>query len=120
MTVGDKAYKGMGVPIHGESEIRQITAATDILTITRITAGTGDFLVLRDDGGSEVLSINKSGYINMGASLTTAPTTGLTKGELFLIWSANSVPTLACVTSSAANTIKYISPFDTKTLGRTT
>ncbi|MHC4193681.1 MAG: hypothetical protein ACYSP9_05845 [Planctomycetota bacterium] len=117
MTVGDKGYKDLAVPLHGESEIRQVTAATDILTITRITAGTGDFIAFRDDGGTEVLAISKDGRIQWKTSVTTPPTTSLTKGQMFIVWS-NSSPDLALCTSTAGNTIKYLGKFDTKTLGR--
>ncbi len=57
-------------------------------------------------------------YINMGDVPTTAPTSGLVKGDLMVVWSASSVPVLGMCTSTGGNTIKYISPFDTKTLGR--
>ena len=119
MTVGTKTYMDMAVPLQGESEIRQITAATDILTITRITSGTGDYLVCRDDGGTEAFAVTKEGRIQFRTNITTAPSTALTKGELFLIFSTSS-PVLAVCTSTAGNTMKYISPFDTKTIMRTT
>jgi len=44
MAEGNSTYKGLAVPLHGESEIFQTTAATDILTLTAITGASGDFL----------------------------------------------------------------------------
>lgn len=118
MTVGNKTYKNLAVPLHGESEIRQVTAATDMLTLTRITGGTGDYLVTRDDGGSEGISITAKNRIKWPVTPTTAPTTGLTKGEMFVIFGANSQPSLGICVSTAANTIKYVPAFKTKTIGR--
>jgi hypothetical protein len=117
MAVGTKEFKGLAVPLHGESQIWQTTAATDILTLTRITSGTGDYLAMRDDGGTEVLAFTKEGRMHWRTSVTTPPTTGLTKGEMFIVWS-NSSPDLALCTSTAGKTIKYLGKFDTKTLGR--
>jgi len=57
-------------------------------------------------------------YINWGDVPSTAPTTGLVKGDMMVVWSAASTPVLGMVTSTAGNTVKYISPFDSKTLGR--
>lgn len=34
MAEGTETYKGLAVPLVGESEIKQVTAATDILTLT--------------------------------------------------------------------------------------
>ena len=63
------------------------------------------------------IRFSAGGYMNLGAAVTTAPTTGLTKGDLVMIFSTSS-PYLGVCTSTAANTLKYISPFDTKTGGR--
>lgn len=124
MAEGNKTYKGLAVPLNGESEIKQTTAAADILTLTGATSQAGDFLVAQNSSGTEKFVVDKNGYItlsraNFGTSVTTPPTTGLTKGEVFVVWSTSS-PVLALCTSTAGKTIKYISPFDTKTLGRTT
>ena len=115
MAVGTKTYKGMAVPLNGEAHIKQITAATDIWTVTRITAGTGDFLVLRQNDGTEELYVESTGdlmlragnYINLGATVTTAPTTGMVKGDVFIGF-AGSVPRIGICSSTAAQTIKYI------------
>ena len=131
MAEGNKTTREIGVPLNGESEIKQITAATDILTLTGASGQTGDFLVCQNSSGTEKFVFDVNGkitaaggvgitagsYLNIGSTVSTAPTTGLTKGDLFLFFS-NSSPQLAVCTSTAANTLKYISPFDTKTIGR--
>jgi hypothetical protein len=124
MAEGDKTYLGLAAPLNGEYEQFQITVATDMVTLTGGASQTGDFLVCQNSSGTEKFVIDKDGYItasrvNLGAAVTTPPTTGLTKGELFVVFSTSS-PVLAICTSTAGKTIKYISPFDSKTLGRTT
>ena len=118
MTAGDKTYVGLAVPLNGESEIKQITAATDILTITGAASQTGKFLVCRNSSGTEKFAVSKYG-LNLGSAITAKPTTGLTKGDVFMFFS-NSSPQLAVCTSTAGQTVKFISPFDTKTIGRAT
>jgi len=105
MAEGKSSYKGLAVPLAGESEIRQITAATDIITLTAITGATGDFLVCQTAGGGELAVIDANGYVTvkrlvLGAvnSPTTAPTTGLTKGQMLLVWKSATHPVLGmCV-----------------------
>jgi len=118
MTKGDKTYLGLAVPLNGESEIHQITAATDILTLTGAASQTGAFFSCQNSSGTVKFSISPYG-MNLGSAITTKPTTGLTKGDVFMFFS-NSSPQLAVCTSTAAQTVKFISPFDTKTVGRAT
>ena len=128
MAEGNEAYKGLALPLSGAYEQRGTSTTEDMATLTRITGGTGDFLVLQDDGGEEKVVIESTGdvniiagaYLNLGSTVTTAPTTGLTKGDLFLHFAAASTPQLGACVSTAANTVKYMSPFDTLTLGRIT
>jgi hypothetical protein len=61
----DTAPGGLGVPLYGDSEIKQRTAATDILTITGASGQTGDFFVCRVDGDTEVMSVEDSGRANV-------------------------------------------------------
>ena len=61
MTVGDKTFKGLGVPLSGEFELTQLTAATDFMTMTGATSMSGDFLVLRDVDKTELLYIKSDG-----------------------------------------------------------
>ncbi|KKN15576.1 hypothetical protein LCGC14_0984610 [marine sediment metagenome] len=47
MPIGVNTYKGLGVPLYGESEILQ-ESTLDILTLQHSSAQAGNFLVLRD------------------------------------------------------------------------
>jgi hypothetical protein len=96
MATGSDSWKGLGVPLFGDSEIKQRTAATDIVTITGASGQTGDFFVCRIDGNTEVMSVEDSGRIVAadwpvfnGTVATTAPTTGLTSGQIFFYDAAN-------------------------------
>ena len=124
MAEGTSSYKGLAVPLSGESEIKQITAATDIITLTAITAATGDFLVCQTAGGGEVAYIDANGYLTcqrlvIGSvnSPITAPTTGLTKGEMLLVWSSTTHPVLGMCVSTATQLVQYIAGFNADTLG---
>ena len=46
MAEGSDSFKGLGVPLFGDFEIKQRTAATDIMTITGASGQTGDFIVV--------------------------------------------------------------------------
>ena len=100
MTAGDKTYGGLGVPLNGEFEIKQITLATDIMTISGATSQSGDFIVCRDVDGTEKFVIDSDGGIETVGAFTnppvldyaiatTAPTTGLTTGQIFFYDAAN-------------------------------
>jgi len=104
MTAGDKTYGGLGVPLSGEFEIKQVTLGTDIMTITGATSQSGDFIVCRDVDGAEKFVVNAAGgfevagaftnppildYAIATAIATTAPTTGLTTGQIFFYDAAN-------------------------------
>ena len=52
MTEGIDTFLNQGVPLKGESEIKQQKAAYDILTITGAVGQTGDFLVLQNSAGT--------------------------------------------------------------------
>lgn len=56
-------------------------------------------------------------YLDLGNAVTTAPTTALNPGYVFLAWSGTH-PMIGVCWSSAQG-IKYI-PFTTKTFGRKT
>ena len=124
MPVGDSAYKGLAVPLFGESEIVQRTLGNDILTLTAITGATGDFLVARQDDGTELAVLDQNGSLNVvrlsfgiAAAPTTAPTTGLTKGEMLVVWSSATHPVLGMCVSTATNLVQYIAGFNAGTLG---
>jgi len=124
MAEGTSTYKGLAVPLNGESEIKQITAATDILTLTAVTAATGDFLVCQTAGGGELVVVDANGYLTVqrliiGAAngVTTAPTTGMAKGEIMLVWDSVTNPVLGCCVSAATQLVQYITGFNADTLG---
>ena len=79
MAEGTRTFMGLAVPLSGESEIKQVTAATDILTLTGITSQTGDFLVCQDVDGTENFVVSSSGLISsvVGMSLTTIAASGM-------------------------------------------
>ena len=126
MAPGDNGYMGLAVALNGESQIYQVTSGNDILTLTAVTGNSSDFLVMEDNSGTEVLVFDSGGgmtmaagqYLNMGI-VTTAPTTGLTKGDLFIGFKG-SAGVLGIVTSTAGKIIKYGPAFDSKTFGRGT
>jgi hypothetical protein len=68
MAEGTKTYEGLAVPLFGESEIKQQTAATDIITLTGAASMSGDFLVCQSSTGTESFVVDKDGDIT-GASL---------------------------------------------------
>lgn len=134
MTVGTRTYKGLAVPLFGESELKQDTAATDFLTLTGDASISGDYLVMRT-GATEVFVINSAGefekevdaaagivvatsqYLKFSTPITTTvPTTGLDKGDMFLVIKS-STPQLAVCTDSTNNTLMYFTA-NTSTYGR--
>ena len=124
MPEGSNTYKGLAVPLYGQFEIKQSTAATDIATLTAITGATGDFLVAQTAGGGEVFVVDDAGDVSLRRlivgtvnSPTTAPTTGLTKGEMFLVWKSATCPTLGMCVSAATQLVLYTMSFSTHTLG---
>jgi len=124
MATGNSTYKGLAVPLWGESQIHQVTAANDMITLTAVTAATGDFLVCETAGGGELVVVDASGYITaqrlmLGAAngVTTAPTTGLTKGQIMVVWKSSTHPVLGCCVSAATQLVQYITGFNADTLG---
>lgn len=61
MTIGNRTYEGRAVPLKGESQIEQETAAIDILTIKGASGQSGDFLNLIDSDESEKSYIDSAG-----------------------------------------------------------
>ena len=118
MAIGTETYKGLAVPLNGESEIRQTTVGNDVLTLTRKSGGTADMIVIRDADGTENAAITKRGHLWQKV-ITTAPTTGLVKGEMLVVWSGD-FPSLGMCISTAAQTVKYITAFNNTTAGRIT
>jgi hypothetical protein len=82
------------VPLEGESTIKQLTAATDILTITGAASQSGDFLVFESSDGTERFSITSAGILvissisdvgiaNVGGALTVTGVTSLNSAARF-------------------------------------
>lgn len=120
MPVGTDTYKGLALPLYGQSEVKQQTAAQDLLTLTAAsTSASGDLLVLRDSAGTEKFSMGVSHFTRklvMGtialaslasnASEATVAATGLTTNHVVQIFAAASGP-LPNVYVSAADVLGY-------------
>lgn len=134
MATGKSSYKGLAWPLAGEIHHRQVTAATDIITLTAITAASGDFLVCETAGGGEVFVVGAAGearaaggvqipsgqYLRFSSPPTTAPGSGLEKGDLFVTFSDTSTAAqLAVCVDTTNQSLMYI-PFGTATFGRDT
>jgi uncharacterized Zn-binding protein involved in type VI secretion len=108
MAEGTDTYKGLAVPLFGDFEIKQRTAATDVMTITGAASQTGDYIVCQNSSGTEEFIVAASGNVTVAGTLavtgvatftakpvlgaavpTTKPTTGMTAGELFVYDAAN-------------------------------
>lgn len=123
MAAGVQTYKGLAVPLYGESTITQITSTTDLLTLKAAsTAPTGDALVIADSAGTEKKVFGVDAYLDkwvMGtvalASLAsnagtgTVTVTGLTTGHIVSIY-ANVSTLRPNVYVSAANVLAYCPP----------
>ena len=123
MTVGNCTYKGLAVPLRGEVELKQDTAATDFVTLTGDSSISGDFLVCRAST-TEKAWINSSGKafvagadsaanvvlpasvrLKFSAPATTAPT-DMVLGEIRLVMGSTE-PQLACCYGTTAASIYY-------------
>lgn len=95
MTVGNHTWASGAVPLRGESEIEQLTAATDILTITGAASQSGDFLVCRNSSGTEKFVVDKDGDV----SAATLTVTGiLAAGVVQTLDNGTTAPTTAELT----------------------
>ena len=137
MTTVTKTYMSLAVPLLGESEIVQQTAATDILTITQASAASGRPLTIKNSSSSAIFALNSLGAIrtsalgtlalaavasNASASValvgaTTAdviklfPTAGLVTGKAVLngyILTADKLTYYAVGGSAASATVSYM------------
>lgn len=143
MATGTNTFESLAVPLLGESEIEQQTAATDILTITGAGSQTGDFVVLRNSSETELAFFDSNGSLNYpgiaGANgiilgkgtvgqtafsklrlpiLNTAPSSaGLTKGDIWLAKATTDVYRLALCISTATGTPRYGSRISRETIG---
>jgi hypothetical protein len=117
MAAGTDTYLGLAVPLYGDSTITGRTAATDTLTIKSPATPTGVPLNIVSSADARVFAVNSAGRLLLKVH-TTRPTTGLTKGELMLLFH-NSTPKLGICISTAGQAIKLIRA-RTKTFGRLT
>ncbi len=104
MTVGTCVGPQGVVPLQGESEIKQITVGTDILTITGAASQTGDYLVCRNSADTEFFALTSSGvFVASSISGIGAQTVGgaLTVTGAASLNSAVTVAKALTVTSSA-------------------
>jgi hypothetical protein len=102
----------------GNVVITQAAAADIGLSITQYSTPTASALnVYSNDGSTVRFAVTKNHGVLLRVR-TTKPTTGLTKGELLLLFHG-STPKLAVCTSTAGDTLKMIR-LKTKTLGRLT
>lgn len=90
MTVGTDSWKGLGVPLFGDFEIVQRTAATDMVTLTGATGQGGDFFVCRIAAGTEKFVVDVSGNITVAG--TSALVGAVTASSTILSGGAISVP----------------------------
>ena len=133
MPEGTNTFKGLAVPLCGESEIKQIVAANDILTLSGASGQAGDFIVMQNSSGTEKLYVDSSGnivtaggitatgkiaatFISLGSTYTVVPTTGLTKGDIFAVIKGTA-PQLGICYSTATNAVR-LATFNTHTVGR--
>jgi hypothetical protein len=95
-------------------------AAADIgLKIVQYSTPTASAIsITSNDGSTNRFAITKNHGILM-RSRTTKPTTGMTKGEIFLLFH-NTNPKIAVCSSTATQKIKIIANHVTTTLGRAT
>ena len=71
MAEGSETYKGMAVPLFGESEIVQQTVGNDMLTLTGKASMTGDYIVCQNSTGAEVRVLNAAGEMTLQLAATT-------------------------------------------------
>jgi hypothetical protein len=61
-------------------------------------------------GGVQLLGLDAD-------EITTAPTTGLRKGDLLVVWASATNPVLGMCVSEATQLVQYIAGFNAGTLG---
>jgi hypothetical protein len=92
MAEGTNSYHGLAVPLFGESEIKQQTVATDILTLTGGASQTGDFLVCQNSTGTENFVISASGAISAVVAPTfTVSSSGQAAGVIVSVTSTGAI-----------------------------
>jgi hypothetical protein len=77
MTEGTKTYEGLAVPLYGESEIKQQALATDLLTLTGAASMSGDFMVIQNSTGAELIVVGCNGTVDFAIGSTTSTNYGI-------------------------------------------
>jgi hypothetical protein len=70
MPTGTSEFQGLAVPLNGESQITQQTAANDILTITGASGMAADFIVCEDSSGTEIFYLRQDGFMRLNPTTT--------------------------------------------------
>lgn len=114
----DGSTKRFSVQDGGNVLITQNAAADVGIKLVQASTPTADaFAVYANDGSTQRFGITKNHGLLLRVR-TTKPATGLTKGELLLLFH-NSTPRLAVCTSTAADRLKMVR-LRSQTLGRLT
>lgn len=69
MAPGNKAWKGLGLPLYGEFEQVGETTANDQVTWTQKGGASGDLMVWRSSAGTEFAFINSAGDFQWNSEL---------------------------------------------------
>jgi hypothetical protein len=117
MATGTQTWEGGAVPLYGESTITGNVVGTTILTLKEPASATAAPFEILNSADTRMFAIAPSGRVLMRV-FTTRPTTGLTKGELMVLFHV-STPKLGVCISTAGQAIKLIR-LRTKTFGRLT
>ena len=104
MAEGTSTFMGLAPALLGESEIKQQTAATDILTLTGAASQSGDFIVCQNSTGTEYFVVSSSGQVTLGtAGLTIAGVAAFTGAVTMAgVSSTTSAGLTVSVTSTGA------------------
>lgn len=117
VTTNDGSTERFRVGADGNIIVTQAAAATVGLKVLRASTPTSSAIQVTDNGGTAQFSVTKN-YGVLWKVRTTRPTTGLTKGEMFIAFHGSS-PKICICTSTAAQTVKQVRA-RTKTFGRLT
>lgn len=79
MAEGSNEYKGLAVPLRGNSNIQGVNDTYDVLTITGYTTNqTGDFLVAQTSAGVEKFVVDVSGNVTVAGTMAATGDVSLT------------------------------------------
>lgn len=79
MAEGNSSYNGLALPLNGEYEQVQQTAANDMQTMTGASGQTGDFLVCQNSSGVERFVVEDGGNIVIVSSTASDDLIALTQ-----------------------------------------